>query len=185
MADPRTGQPRIPGSTLSLSNLLASANVDVQCTMHNSGNDALMCLFALQKLLDPENTVVPDVKKRKRNNSGNSLNMLKRNSTSPLIPMYTSPIMPMMQGQTFPGYGMAASGPNAINLTNRSYSGTLGKQTNNNLAPLDEFGQTRRLKPSHQSSTVDRRASAALDGGAKRATAAEGMTTSLQSMTLR
>ena len=27
-----------------------------QCTMHNAGNDAMLCLFALQKLLDPAGT---------------------------------------------------------------------------------------------------------------------------------
>ena len=34
-----------------------------QCTMHNAGNDAMLCLFALQKLLDPAGTRVPSVKK--------------------------------------------------------------------------------------------------------------------------
>ena len=34
-----------------------------QCTMHNAGNDAMLCLFALQKLLDPAGTKVPSVKK--------------------------------------------------------------------------------------------------------------------------
>ncbi|KAF8902198.1 hypothetical protein CPB84DRAFT_1776131 [Gymnopilus junonius] len=32
-----------------------------QCTLHNSGNDAFMCLFALQKLLEPKGTVVPSL----------------------------------------------------------------------------------------------------------------------------
>ena len=34
-----------------------------QCTMHNAGNDAILCLFVLQKLLDPAGTRVPSVKK--------------------------------------------------------------------------------------------------------------------------
>lgn len=34
-----------------------------QCTMHNAGNDAMLCLFALQKLLEPAGTRVPSVKK--------------------------------------------------------------------------------------------------------------------------
>ena len=34
-----------------------------QCTMHHAGNDVMLCLFALQKLLDPAGTRVPSVKK--------------------------------------------------------------------------------------------------------------------------
>ena len=34
-----------------------------RCIMHNAGNDAMLCLFALQKLLDPAGTRVPSVKK--------------------------------------------------------------------------------------------------------------------------
>lgn len=34
-----------------------------QCTMHNAGNDAMLCLFALQKLLEPAGTKVPSLKK--------------------------------------------------------------------------------------------------------------------------
>lgn len=64
MQDMKTGKPRKPGSTLSLGNLLASMKVNVQCALHNSGNDAMMCLFALQKLFDPENTKVPMVQAR-------------------------------------------------------------------------------------------------------------------------
>ncbi|TFK56810.1 hypothetical protein OE88DRAFT_1650283 [Heliocybe sulcata] len=64
MIDMKTAQPRRQGSTLSLGNLLASLKVDVQCTLHNSGNDAMMCLFALQKLLDPEHTKVPSMRGR-------------------------------------------------------------------------------------------------------------------------
>ncbi|KZT30967.1 hypothetical protein NEOLEDRAFT_1126655 [Neolentinus lepideus HHB14362 ss-1] len=64
MTDMKSGQARRQGSTLSLGNLLASLKVDVQCTLHNSGNDAMMCLFALQKLLDPENTKVPTMRGR-------------------------------------------------------------------------------------------------------------------------
>lgn len=59
MPDPKTNKPRAPGSTLSLENLLRSLPAEIPCQLHNSGNDALMCLFALQKLLDPENTKVP------------------------------------------------------------------------------------------------------------------------------
>lgn len=58
MQDP-SGRPREQHSTLSLTNLLKSLGVDIQCAMHNSGNDAVMLLLALQLLLDPSNTRVP------------------------------------------------------------------------------------------------------------------------------
>ena len=48
-----SGQLRQPGSTLSLGNLLRSLNMEIQCTLHNSGNDAYMALLAMQMLLDP------------------------------------------------------------------------------------------------------------------------------------
>ncbi|OCH95719.1 hypothetical protein OBBRIDRAFT_871309 [Obba rivulosa] len=57
-----SGKPRDQRSILSLMNLLKSLGVDIQCTMHNSGNDAMMSLLALQLLLDPANTRVPTSK---------------------------------------------------------------------------------------------------------------------------
>ncbi|KAF9011435.1 hypothetical protein BDQ17DRAFT_882319 [Cyathus striatus] len=81
MLDPKMDRPRAQGSTLSLENLLLSftkapvsgssspASVQVppivlpQCVMHNAGNDAFMCLFALQMLLEPEKMQVPAIKK--------------------------------------------------------------------------------------------------------------------------
>lgn len=54
-----SGQPRSQSSTLSLTNLLLSLGVDIQCQMHNAGNDAFMTLLALQLLLDPHNTKIP------------------------------------------------------------------------------------------------------------------------------
>jgi len=67
MTDPKTNKPRMPGSTLSLENLVRSLHVDLPCQLHNSGNDAFMCLFALQKLLDPENTQPPTATRVVRN----------------------------------------------------------------------------------------------------------------------
>ncbi|KAI0936891.1 hypothetical protein AcV5_004919 [Taiwanofungus camphoratus] len=58
MHDP-SGRLREHGTTLSLTNMLRSLGVNIQCTMHNSGNDAFMTLVGLQLLLDPENTKVP------------------------------------------------------------------------------------------------------------------------------
>ena len=89
MIDPKTEKSRLSGSNLSFENFLLSLtipfapnspNVDKQplspqpqpispvvlpqCTLHNAGNDALMCLFALQKLLEPTGTSVPSIKSR-------------------------------------------------------------------------------------------------------------------------
>ncbi|PFH47348.1 hypothetical protein AMATHDRAFT_67894 [Amanita thiersii Skay4041] len=48
----------------SSSNSTAVSSVHLpNCVLHNSGNDAFMCLFAMQKLLDPSGTQVPNVKK--------------------------------------------------------------------------------------------------------------------------
>jgi hypothetical protein len=173
MQDPRTGQPRASGSTLSLSNLLSSTNVDIQCTMHNSGNDAFMCLFALQKLLDPKNTVVPVITTKNKKNAGGSSKMFKRSSVGPASPMFASPIMPMMTGQRFPGRAMGVPIPNAVSLSNRSSSGPTGKlQANGITASVNEFGQARRPKSSHRFSTTDRRSSVMLTGEGKRSSSA-------------
>ncbi|KAG5643145.1 hypothetical protein DXG03_001507 [Asterophora parasitica] len=79
MLDPRTNSTRTPSSTLSLENMLRSftthpispppASVSPvplvlpNVKMHNAGNDAFLCLFALQFLLDPANTPVFSLKK--------------------------------------------------------------------------------------------------------------------------
>ncbi|PPQ66345.1 hypothetical protein CVT24_007182 [Panaeolus cyanescens] len=82
MLDPKGEKQRAAGSSLSFENLLYSLSrpppslnsadaekqpplVLPQCTTHNSGNDAFMCLFALQKLLDYTGTAVPTIKKNK------------------------------------------------------------------------------------------------------------------------
>ncbi|KAH9929798.1 uncharacterized protein B0H18DRAFT_175001 [Fomitopsis serialis] len=58
MTDP-SGKPRAQHTTLSLTNLIRSLGVDLRCTMHNAGNDAMMCLLALQLLLEPRGTEMP------------------------------------------------------------------------------------------------------------------------------
>ena len=55
-----------PGSQMPSKEPLASQQAPLvlpPCTLHNSGNDAFMCLFGLQKLLEPASTIVPTVKK--------------------------------------------------------------------------------------------------------------------------
>lgn len=87
MTDPKTEKPRLSGSSLSFENFLSSLTIPSalntpntekqqlspqpqsivpvvlpQCALHNAGNDAFMCLFALQKLLEPTGTLVPSIK---------------------------------------------------------------------------------------------------------------------------
>lgn len=63
MQDP-SGKPRGKGSALSLANLLQSLGIDIQVPLHNAGNDAFLTLLALQSLLDPEATKVPNLRGR-------------------------------------------------------------------------------------------------------------------------
>ncbi|KAF8971899.1 hypothetical protein BDZ97DRAFT_1913777 [Flammula alnicola] len=136
MQDPKGDKPRVGGSNLSFENLLYSLTLPLppnsqgpeqahqeqqqaatlpplvlpQCTLHNAGNDAFMCLFALQKLLEPTGTALPSVKKLKPHktgspmiNSGSSIPMINANGTTPmhysgiaLAPMALSVSMPSM-----------------------------------------------------------------------------------------
>jgi hypothetical protein len=65
MTDPKTNKPRTAGTTLSLENLIRSFQIEIPCQLHNSGNDAFLCLFALQKLLYPQ-TQTPTPKRNGR-----------------------------------------------------------------------------------------------------------------------
>ena len=89
MTDPKTEKSRLSGSSLSFENMLLSLTIPFapgspnadkqplspqpqpippvvlpQCSLHNAGNNALMCLFAFQKLLEPAVTLVPSIKPR-------------------------------------------------------------------------------------------------------------------------
>lgn len=154
MQDSRTGQLRASGSTLSLGSLLSSLKVDVQCAMHNSGNDAFMSLFALQKLLDPKNTPIPDMKGR--NQTMGIMGMGIAPSVSPGLSMYPSPSMPMMTSPAYTGYSIAAPMPVSINRTFPRAAGTV--YANGYLAPAEELGQRGRSpNPAKRSASADRR----------------------------
>lgn len=125
MIDPKLGdKPRQSSSTLSLEHLLLSFTVPLspstpalrsasnrrqtpialpQCTLHNSGNDAMMVLFCLQKLLVPA-TGSPAVTKIS--------NYPNHKSNGMVMPM---PIMPM--GMPF----MMPTNPNASMLSVNSF----------------------------------------------------------------
>ncbi|KZT73254.1 hypothetical protein DAEQUDRAFT_703597 [Daedalea quercina L-15889] len=84
MTDP-SGKPRAGSSTLSLLNLINSLGVNVPCTMHNAGNDAMMCLLALQLLLEPEGVKMP------RCSPGIKTTIPRMGSSSPGTPISPSP----------------------------------------------------------------------------------------------
>ncbi|KAF8633587.1 hypothetical protein AX15_001380 [Amanita polypyramis BW_CC] len=148
MVDPRTNNPRSPSSTLSLENLLRSFNSlltasggsdnrhnspgPVQlpnCILHNSGNDALMCLFSLQMLLDPLGTQVP-VPKRVRGYSANFVPSPARTPPMPLTP----------DSMTFPTYGMSVNGMNGYG-PGAAPTGILKTGLSSTYDLADEFGQ--------------------------------------------
>ena len=52
MLDPKTGKPRLPGTTLSLENMLLTLPLPdntplPECMMHNAGNDAVYTMWAM------------------------------------------------------------------------------------------------------------------------------------------
>lgn len=102
MQDP-SGKPRSEESTLSLANMLLSIGANVQCTMHNAGNDAFMTLLALQLLLEPENTKIPVIRGR----NPHTATMIRNPSRSPAgLPTLAFPTMPMVNP-----YGMMLPSP--------------------------------------------------------------------------
>ncbi|THH26577.1 hypothetical protein EUX98_g7612 [Antrodiella citrinella] len=100
MKDP-SGQPRSKGSTLSLTNLLVSLGVDIQCQMHNSGNDAFMTLLALQLLLDPHRTKIPSTRGRPMQPNMVIPRTASR-SPGPSIPMVS--VSTSMPGMSIPAF---------------------------------------------------------------------------------
>jgi len=130
MLDPKTNKPRMHGTTLSLENLLRSfllpspASADSpsleipqqpqqlpNCAMHNAGNDALMTLFALQMLLEPQDIVFPTMKKGRigRPGGANVENPMVR--INALRPIVTGSDSTAMNGNYFSGYATVPSLP--------------------------------------------------------------------------
>ncbi|KAH7914557.1 hypothetical protein BJ138DRAFT_1123448 [Hygrophoropsis aurantiaca] len=99
MRDPKTGRERATGATLSLGALLHSLNIDVKCALHNAGNDAFMCLLALQKLLDSEGTALPDIRNGKVV-SRNASPIPRGMSASPIAGSYGLYLSPIPSPQT-------------------------------------------------------------------------------------
>ena len=120
MQDPKCDRPRISGSSLSFENLLYSLTLPgtlgsdkmqpaVQttplvlphCMLHNAGNDAFMCLFALQKLLDPIETLVPSVRKLKPSSSISMISPMSNAATAMPVFKVTASSVPY-PGAPFP-----------------------------------------------------------------------------------
>lgn len=59
----KASRPRAQNTILSLSDLLQSLGIEVPCILHNAGNDAMMCLLALQVMLEPKGTKMPRCKR--------------------------------------------------------------------------------------------------------------------------
>ncbi|KAF9528124.1 hypothetical protein CPB83DRAFT_854937 [Crepidotus variabilis] len=130
MLDPKAGdKPRQAGSSLSLEHLLLSFTVPLsptstagpspskrrqtpialpQCTLHNSGNDSMMTLFALQKLLEPTTGSPSISKKATAKTNGMALPM-------PMMPMAMPFMIPTnnMSLLSVNGVGRPGSAPRA------------------------------------------------------------------------
>ena len=176
MQDP-AGKPRAQGSSLSLSNLLQSLGIEVQCTLHNAGNDAFMALLALQTLLDPANTKPPAMRGR-----AIQQNMMRNASRSPAAahglpggPMPLSPPVMAMYGLQVPSPLLYPLPPQSPALTpdvqdaagSRRSSGYFVSQQG-----LPPGGQRPRktsgLAPADGRGTLSRRGSAGVDEAAER-----------------
>jgi hypothetical protein len=88
MPDPRTGQPRLPGSLLPLDSLLKSFPVLLPpIVLQNSGNDSFMILWALQMMLEGiEGTPSPTLQKPQKllpNTTGVRSDFMRRTISSP------------------------------------------------------------------------------------------------------
>ena len=162
MKDP-SGQPRTQGSTLSLMNLLLSLGVDIQCQMHNSGNDAYMTLLALQLLLDPHNTKIPSMRGR-ATHPGMMISRATSRSPAPGVPMMSlsasmpvlapfgfSPVVPSIG---FPSPGSSSPDPeNATNWRNSGYAAAMQHPQSLNGRPRNGSG----LNPNNLRRPDDRR----------------------------
>ncbi|KIP04321.1 hypothetical protein PHLGIDRAFT_36980 [Phlebiopsis gigantea 11061_1 CR5-6] len=177
MQDP-AGKPRAQGSSLSLSNLLQSLGVDVQCTPHNAGNDAFVALLALQTLIDPANTKPPAMRGR-----AIQQNMMRNASRSPAaahglplpLPLPLSPGVPLsppvmaMYGLQVPSPMMYPHPPQSPSLTPDTQEG--GRWPSGYVAHQPGGQRPRKtsgLAPADGRGTLSRRGSAGIDEAAEK-----------------
>lgn len=117
---PPDGPPQIQTQQMQQTPQLAQLPIVLpQCTMHNAGNDAMLCLFALQKLLEPAGTRVPSVKKGRvgRPGAGQQQQQQQQLGNTPgmyvngmgmngMVPMNGMVAMNGMNGMAMNGMGM-------------------------------------------------------------------------------
>lgn len=137
MIDPQTGKSRAPKTMISLATVFRSLLVDIQCTFHNSGNDAFFSLLALQLLLDKDNTKIPQMRGRPTNRN----NMSGSGSRSP-APMM---VVPVPMATPYPMSPSPQLLPNAM-AANYSMNAYLD----------NEFGAAMRRNPGHSNTTSKR-----------------------------
>lgn len=171
MLDP-FGNPRTKGSTLALTNLLQSLGVDQQQTMHNSGNNSWLTLLALQLLLDPENTKMPDM--RGRTLRQNVLHNAKRPGTASPASMIPSPMpmygmMPMAPSMMYPMPSISPSLSPDVFVDSESSSRRSPGYFPNQLPPGGARPRkSSGLVPADGRATISRSASAGVEDAAER-----------------
>lgn len=138
MTDGNTTQPRTPGSSLSLGNMIRSQGINPSAILHNAGNDAFFALLSLQLFLDPKNTNIPPLAGQSlfpRATPPNMLGTMPPTSlSSPVVstfptgymrPSSTSPAALFNSGyftpqKQSPGFPQMSSMPNRTSQANRS-----------------------------------------------------------------
>ncbi|CAL1694670.1 unnamed protein product [Somion occarium] len=173
MKDPN-GNPHTQESVLSLTNMLQSQGVDVQCIMQNAGNHAFMCLLGFQLLIDQENTKIPIIRggnaipammRSGSRSSGGILTPTIAFSPSLPIPMMTPyGIMPASSPMIFPGLSPDLFMDRDSNSSSRRGSGNFpniptGDYTRraSTLSPIAQF-------PSRKDSDGDQDVTARING---------------------
>ncbi|KAJ8461904.1 hypothetical protein ONZ45_g18126 [Pleurotus djamor] len=109
------------------------------CILYNAGNDAFMCLFALQMLLEPEGSIPPSIKPGRIGRPGHHMhptNMMAMTlplSPSPFVPQIAlqSPSIPMQMSMTMPHTQFPRG------------SGYMSHTPSQSSPLLNEFGQLR------------------------------------------
>ncbi|KAF8736865.1 hypothetical protein AX14_013796 [Amanita brunnescens Koide BX004] len=158
MVDPKTNRSRSAGSTLSLENLLRSLNTSAasdksdekhrspspsqlpNCVLHNSGNDALMCLLAFQMLLDPSGTQIPVPKIVKMPRAGYSPSPV----ATPTMPLTPDSMMtlPIYTGNGLPMSAVSAHGPSAALEFGQMQLGMGAMARTNSTGPFANIGKS-------------------------------------------
>jgi len=125
---------------ISLSAVLRSLGVDVQCSFHNSGNDAFLSLLALQLLLDKDNTKVPQMRGKSSNKNGARMGNWSASgmpaAQMPLVPAFPMIPQPQLSPAIVATYGMNAYLDNEFGAMRRAP----GHSNNNTVSKRGKGG---------------------------------------------